>query len=329
MYIRREVHPSVVWYFSKSSVCFFTALSLFVYFAYAKLNLTAIALPFLPVATIGTAVAFYVGFKNNASYERLWEGRKIWAEIEYLCRMWGSLVASTSPSVGISSDEKRVLIYRQLAWVNALRIMLRSKHPYQDEEVGSTQQVHLVAQKGGPIDINAELSTELASFLSAEETAEILVNPNVAHAILANQIQAVGDLASNGLNEKISDKMYELLKDCCQQQSASERLNNFPFPRQYAYFSSLFVNIFILLLPFSLLSELKVHIWLVVPFSVLISWVFFTMEKVGDTSENPFDNGINDVPLTSICRDIEIQLRSALGESDLPAALEANDFVLM
>jgi putative membrane protein len=94
----------------------------------------------------------------------------------------------------------------------------------------------------------------------------------------------------------------------------------------------LFVNIFILLLPFSLLSELKSdpkNIWLVVPFSILISWVFFTMEKVGDSSENPFENGINDVPLSSICRDIEIQLKSALGERDLPESLPANDFVLM
>jgi len=118
MYVRREVHPSVIWFFSKRAVCFFAVLSLVVYLLYAKLKLTAIALPFLPVATIGTAVAFYVGFKNNASYERLWEARKIWAEIEYLCRMWGSLVMSLNLPNGLSLEEKRLLIYRQLARVN-------------------------------------------------------------------------------------------------------------------------------------------------------------------------------------------------------------------
>lgn len=329
MYIRREVHPSVIWYFSKRAVYFFSVLSFAVYWAYAKLKLTSIALPFLPVATIGTAVAFYVGFKNNASYERLWEGRKIWAEIESLSRMWGTLVAEMSLPAEISSDEKKVLVYRQLAWINALRLMLRSTHVYQNEEIGSTQQVHLVVRKGGPIDFHSELSTVLSDFLSPEDVSATVANPNAACAIINMQIKAILRLADEGLSDEISDKLYEIVKSCSQQQSAAERLNNFPFPRQYAYFSSLFVNIFILLLPFSLLSELKTHIWLVMPFSILISWVFFTMEKVGDSSENPFENGINDVPLSSICRSIEIQLRCSLGETELPAELRAQDFVLM
>jgi ion channel-forming bestrophin family protein len=336
MYIRREVHPSVIWFFSRKAVFFFTILSVLVYVAYARLKITFIAIPFLPVATIGTAVAFYVGFKNNASYERLWEARKIWAEIEHLCRMWAlvvtglSLPAEASPA--LSQDERKILIYRQLAWVNALRIMLRNKHPFQDEEIGSSQQVRLVAHKGGPTDIRTEASAEFAGFLSADEIETISKNPNTAFAILDMQVKALSGLKSRGLASQSSDKLYDLLKDCSQQQCACERLNNFPFPRQYAHFSSLFVNIFIVLLPFSLLSELKAdpaNLWLVIPFSILISWVFFTMEKVGDSSENPFENGINDVPLSSICRDIEIQLRSALHEEDLPSPLAATDFVLM
>ncbi|MBU6454236.1 MAG: hypothetical protein KGS72_20825 [Cyanobacteria bacterium REEB67] len=336
MYIRREVHPSVIWFFSRKAVFFFALLSVLVYVAYARLKITFIAIPFLPVATIGTAVAFYVGFKNNASYERLWEARKIWGEIEHLCRMWALMVTSLSlpdeASPGFSQDEKRVLIYRQLAWVNALRIMLRNKHPFQDEEIGSSQQVRLVERKGGPTDIFIDASAELAPFLTAAEIEQVSRNSNIAFALIDSQMKAIFELKNRGLSNQSADKLYDLLKDCSQQQCASERLNNFPFPRQYAHFSSLFVNIFIVLLPFSLLSELKAdptNLWLVIPFSILISWVFFTMEKVGDSSENPFENGINDVPLSSICRDIEIQLRSVLHEQDLPAPLVATDFVLM
>jgi putative membrane protein len=53
------------------------------------------------------------------------------------------------------------------------------------------------------------------------------------------------------------------------------------------------------------------------------------MEKVGDTSENPFENGINDVPMTAICRNIEIDLREMLEEEDIPQPLESRRNILM
>ena len=60
-----------------------------------------------------------------------------------------------------------------------------------------------------------------------------------------------------------------------------------------------------------------------VPFSVLVSWVFNVIEIVGHTSENPFENDIYDVPMTSICRNIEIDIRELLQETELPAKIEA------
>ena len=66
-----------------------------------------------------------------------------------------------------------------------------------------------------------------------------------------------------------------------------------------------------------------------VPFYTLIAWVFNTMETVGDTSENPFENGINDVPLTAICRNIEIDLRETLGETNVPKWVQAVENILM
>lgn len=115
--------------------------------------------------------------------------------------------------------------------------------------------------------------------------------------------------------------------------SAPDRIKTFPFPRQYAFFSGVFVNIFLALLPFALLGELAGRgggqLWLVAPFGMLISWVFTTMEQVGDSSENPFEGGLNDIPMTAICRRIEIDLRAFLGESDLPPPLGPVDGILM
>jgi putative membrane protein len=82
------------------------------------------------------------------------------------------------------------------------------------------------------------------------------------------------------------------------------------------------VWLFIGLLPFGVAAELKrmdPHLlWLTIPVAVLISWVFHTMDKIGDVSENPFEGGANDIPITAMSRGIEIDLRDLLGDTDLP-----------
>ena len=128
--------------------------------------------------------------------------------------------------------------------------------------------------------------------------------------------------------------MMTAIKDAYTLQGACERIKNTPFPRQYAYFSNVFVQIFVLLLPFGLLGEFSKladgnGVWLNIPFSLLISWIFTTMEIVGDNSEDPFENYVNDVPMTAICRTVEIDLREMLGETQLPARMQpVNDILL-
>jgi len=70
--------------------------------------------------------------------------------------------------------------------------------------------------------------------------------------------------------------------------------------------------------------------WLVFPFSVLVSWVFILMEMIGEYSENPFEGLYNDVPISSMARSIEIDIRQMLDETDLPKPLEpVGDFNIM
>ena len=58
----------------------------------------------------------------------------------------------------------------------------------------------------------------------------------------------------------------------------------------------------------------KHFVWLSIPFSVVVSWVFHTMERIGRTGENPFEGTANDVPITTMSRGIEIDLREMLDE---------------
>jgi putative membrane protein len=112
-----------------------------------------------------------------------------------------------------------------------------------------------------------------------------------------------------------------------------ERIKKFPLPRQYANLSRIFIGIFIFLLPFSLIPTMMplgdYGIWLSIPITVLIGWVYVMMEIVGDYTENPFQGMANDIPMLSLCRTIEIDLLEMMGETDLPNPIEAKKGILM
>jgi putative membrane protein len=68
--------------------------------------------------------------------------------------------------------------------------------------------------------------------------------------------------------------------------------------------------------------------WLNVPFSVVVGWVFVSLEKVGENSSNPFEGGANDVPISFIARRIEIEMRTMLGEQTDLKPVEAKHDIL-
>jgi ion channel-forming bestrophin family protein len=106
-----------------------------------------------------------------------------------------------------------------------------------------------------------------------------------------------------------------------------EGIKTTPIPRQYDYFTSLFVRIFVYLFPFAMIdtfSKGNIGI-LLIPFSLLVTFVFVITEKIGVVNEDPFENRIQDVPMTAICRDIERDLKELLDETHIPAKIEAKD----
>ncbi|MBK8143804.1 MAG: hypothetical protein IPK62_01790 [Bacteroidetes bacterium] len=137
--------------------------------------------------------------------------------------------------------------------------------------------------------------------------------------------------------EKIDDfehsDLVKHINELFNLQGGCERIKSTPLFRQYSIFSRVFVLLFIFLLSFGLLRDLNAladwGVWLTIPFSMLISWVFFTMEQIGEFSENPFDNAVNDIPISTICRNIEIDIKELLNESNLPAKLNPVNDVLL
>jgi putative membrane protein len=303
--------------------------------AYEFYELTWLAVPTLPMSLVGIAVAFYLGFKNNASYERVWEARKIWGAIVNASRSWAFGTRDlVSVSHGAELGESEVaairseLVLRHVAWMDALRHQLRKVKSWEHGEP-----VHDRMRKAsGVAEYQENLEEVLSPNLPKGEAAAVLEKINPAAHLLANQSSRLAQLREQGLLDGFAHiKQQELLDELMTQQGKAERIKNFPFPRQYATVNSIFAHLFTVLIPFALMGEFasmgEHSVWLTVPFATVVSWVFLTTDKIGDWSENPFEGLANDVPITSMARGIERDLRQMIGETDLPPARELSGLI--
>lgn len=288
--------------------------------------------PWQPISVVGIAVAFYLGFKNNSSYDRTWEARKIWGGIVNSSRAFGSSVVGF---ISLVDEEKtcdihRTLIYRHLAWLTALRYQLRLSREWEHTE-------DRVKGKYLPNICEAyfeRIDGELEGLLDQTEKDSYKKNANMATQIMARQVLEIKQLYDQEIIDGFSFQiLHNIMTSLYEEQGRSERIKNFPFPRQYASTTLWTTMVFAGLVPFGLMSifgqQENANIWMTVPFSGLIIWLFFLMEMIGDYSENPFEGTYNDVPITSISRAIEIDLREMLHETNVPEPIQSQNGFLM
>ena len=317
----------------------------FIFAMLYKYEIISFSIPWLPVSVIGTAVAFYVGFKNNSAYDRLWEARKIWGAIVNSSRAWGmyvdGFVTNQFKDQPVEESDiqaiKKRLIYRHIAWLYALRSQLLIPAPW--EHINQGFFIRKKAQQyrdnyGVGLVADEVTQTELHHFLLPAEHDRLINHVNTATQILNEQSRDLKELRSQDLIEDFRHmELMQILYHFFEHQGKCERIKKFPLPRQYANMSFYFVAFFIFLLPFSMIPEMmKIGdwgFWVSIPITALIGWVYVMMEVVGDYSENPFQGMANDIPMLSLCRVIEIDLKEMLGEKDLPPPVQAKRGVLM
>lgn len=286
-----------------------------------------------PVALIGTAVAFMTGFKSNAAYNRAWEARQIWGGIVNASRAWANLV---NQFITLEGDEgaaiKKTLVLRHVGWLAALRFQLRQSRTWEAQALPHNrayqQRTFKVAELSGSVD------DELRKFIAEEEVSALSSKPNRAVLLIGLQSRAIAALNARGaLSELRHIEMEKNLALLLDLQGRAERIKNYPYPRQFATINLLFVWAFVLMLPFALLAFFDDYgpalIWLNVPFTVAIAWVLHTMDKISESTENPFEGGANDVPITAMSRGIEIDLRELGQLGDVPAPLTPENNILM
>lgn len=293
-----------------------------------------LAIPWVPVALIGTAAAFIAGFRNTQTYNRLWEARQIWGAIVNDSRTWGIMVKDFVRD-NDNTKEKQLhtqLLYRHFAWLTALRFQLRESRSWENVKSRSYNQKYLQYYKVP--EWESSLDEELKEYLNEDERSFILSKKNRATQIIALQSSQIRRLNENST---ISDlnyvEMQNLLKSLYDQQGKSERIKNFPYPRQFSSINIYFVYILTFMLPLGFLNEFSKSgehlIWLTIPFSIVVGWIFLVLEQIGESTENPFEGNANDVPITSMSRTIEIDLRDMLGEENLPSPIAPENNILM
>lgn len=282
---------------------------------YLEIN---ISVPWQPVSTLGVAVAFYLGFKNNASYDRTWEARKIWGAIVNNSRSFG--VSVTQFIKG--SDKEAVhkeFIYRHIAWLTALRYQLRLAREWEHVE----DRLEKFYSANVSNEYYKRLDKDVLVYIDEKECETYKKVANIATQILATQTRRLEEVYLKGDIDLFKQlEIQRHISNFYDEQGKSERIRNFPFPRQYASTALWMTMIFAVMMPFGMLDILKDldinRIWMVVPLSALTIWMFFLMEMIGDYSENPFEGSYNDVPITAISRAIEIDLREMIGDDNIP-----------
>lgn len=294
-----------------------------------------LGIPWVPIALVGTAAAFIVGFRNTQTYNRLWEARQIYGAIVNTSRSWGLLVKDFISGEPDKNELHRIhteMIYRHMAWLTAMRFQLRESKTWENIRNKKSNLEYSSLYKVE--EWENDLGTSLKPFLSSIELEYVLSKKNRATHLISLQSAQLKKLKEQGLIEPLNYvELENLLVNLYEQQGKCERIKNFPYPRQFATINQMFIRLFAGLIPFGILNEFQKlgdwMIWLSVPFSVVVGWIFLTMERIGESTENPFEGGANDVPITAMSRTIEIDLREMLDEKDLPPALTPINQILM
>ncbi|MES2626541.1 MAG: bestrophin family ion channel [Pseudomonadota bacterium] len=238
-----------------------------------------------PFALLGVALSLYLGFRNNAAYERWWEARKLWGQLIFDMRN----LARAVNAIVHEADERRALMMEALAFCHLLRGQLRKIDTVEDAR----------------------------NF--ADATVDVIRSSlNQANALLNFMGQRIAVMKRAGVISDIDFRILdERLAGFTAMQAGCERISNTPVPFAYTLLLQRSAYAFCLLIPFAMATTAG---WATVLFTVLIAYCFFGLDALSQELEDPFGSEANDLALDTLCRVCEISVFEALGETppDLP-----------
>jgi len=251
-----------------------------------------------PFAVVGIALSIFLGFRNNACYDRWWEARKQWGEHIFLARNFARQTLILQEIDGGVTRERLNRLVIAFTW--ALAKHLRST----------------AESRSGPKE-----------WLEGEDADFVAEARNRPDAIL----RLIGtELARQRTAGVLSDMLFQTLDATVGRmgmvQAACERISNTPVPFAYTLLLHRTAYVFCILLPFGLADSLG---WATPLAVVLVAYTFFGLDALSVHLEEPFADIPNGLAISAMAETIEINVREALGETNLPPLPKARDFILM
>ena len=289
--LRGSVLPRIAWQLAAS-----TALAIAVTLAHGVVFERKITLTTVPFALIGLALAIFLGFRNNAAYDRYWEARKLWGDLGLRARSFArevqTLLHFDAPVGPQDADDPRHgLILRTIAFASALRHQLRGTDPLPD----------------------------MRRLLSAGDQEGFAAAACGTDYLLRRNGDALGLLLrTKRLDPPVAADLDQSLTGLAAAAVGCERIRNTPMPFAYTLLLHRTAWLYCFLLPFGLVDT----VGFMTPFVVVIvAYTFFGLAALGDEIEDPFGLADHHLPLDALCREIERQLLEALGHTELPPPL--------
>lgn len=242
-----------------------------------------VASPILGSLVPSLVLGLLLVFRTNTSYERFWEGRKLWGNVINQTRnlarqMW---VAIDTPKPG-DREAKLAAVYLLPAFAVAMKLHLRGEHP----------------------------NAELANLLSADQFVKLqqMNNPPLEIAFwVADYLQT--QQAQSNLNPYQLTYCLETLDSLVDALGGCERILKTPVPVAYSIHLKQLLMLYCLALPFQMVDSVG---W-GTPFLVgLISFAVFGIEEIGIEIENPFGHDANDLPLDAICLTMQQNIKDLI-----------------
>jgi putative membrane protein len=251
-------------------------------------------LPFPAVATLGAALAIFVAFRNNSAFARWNEARSAWQAV---------LVASRTLTRQVIASTRHAA----------------STGTISNEDARDTQQ-HI----GGLL---VEFAWTLAAATRpAHPTPTAHRTDRRPDIVLIDIAAAVKDgIRTGALGQFDPISTEPQLVALNNAQGAIERIATTPTLRQYDYFTRRLVGLFALLAPFALLGLVPDAIWLTTPLALALGGTFIVLAVTGAANDEPFANRVTDVPIDTICTQLEHDILTAIGHPDPPRPLQPVD----
>ena len=245
-----------------------------------------------PLTLLGIALSLFLGFRNNASYQRWWEARILWGQLVYESRSFTRQVMSfVDDKAEGGLEAQRTMVNLAIAFTHALRHRLRNTSPWQDVDKFIPPEHYVSARQAGNLP-------EYILRLLGQQLKQ------------CRQKNLTSDLMIQNMDERLTSLTVVL--------SACERIHNTPLPLAYTLLVHRTTYLYCFMLPFGLATSLG---WVTPLVCGVIAYTFFGLDALNEEIADPFGEAANHLPLTTLSRMIERNLLEALGETDLPTEI--------